>query len=139
MSAASIYLLDTNIISHMMREPQGLAAQRISTMASIEADVRLVTSVVVESELLFGLQKRSNPQWRQRLEATMSCLEILPLGSEVSACYALLRYSLEQQGQSIGPNDLLIAAHAMSLQATLVSADLAFARVPQLSLENWLI
>jgi len=51
----------------MMREPQGLAAQRILTMASIEADVRLVTSVVVESELLFGLQKRTNPQWRQRL------------------------------------------------------------------------
>ena len=101
MSAVSIYLLDTNIISHMMREPQGLASQRILTLAAKQAELRLVTSVVVESELLFGLQKRSNPQWRQRLELTLACLDILPLGSEVSVCYAQLRHNLEQQGHGM--------------------------------------
>ena len=138
MSAATTYLLDTNIISHMMRHPQGLAAQRVFQLAIQGASVQLCTSVVVDCELRFGLQRRSNPQWSLRFEAAMASLEICPLTPEVSAFYAKLRFSLEQQGQPMGPNDLLIAAHALSMKATLVSADLAFKRLPDLAVENWL-
>ena len=138
MSAVTTYLLDTNIISHMMRYPQGLAAQRVFQFVTQGASVQLCTSVVVDCELRFGLQRRSNPQWSLRFEAAMASIEICPLTPEVSAFYAKLRFSLEQQGQPMGPNDLLIAAHALSMKATLVSADLAFKRLPDLAVENWL-
>jgi tRNA(fMet)-specific endonuclease VapC len=72
------------------------------------------------------------------LAAQISRLAVLPLDEAVVAHYARLRAQLEAQGQSIGPNDTLIAAHALSLDATLVSADAEFARVPGLKLENWL-
>lgn len=138
MSPDTTYLLDTNIISHMMRYPQGVAAQRVLQFATQGASVQLCTSVVVDCELRFGLQRRSNPQWHLRFEAAMATLEICPLTPEVSAFYAKLRFSLEQQGQPMGPNDMLIAAHALSMKATLVSADTAFKRLPDLGVVNWL-
>ena len=138
MSAVTAYLLDTNIISHMMRYPQGVAAQRVFQFATEGASVQLCTSVVVDCELRVGLQKISSPQWRLRFDAAMASLAICPLTPEVSAFYAQLRHNMAQRGQPMGPNDLLIAAHALQLQATLVSADQAFARIPHLKIENWL-
>jgi len=132
------YLFDTNILSDMMRNPNGVASQRFQQIAKSTPDIRLCTSVVVQCELLFGLRRRTNPRWQTHYEKVLESVEILPLTSTVVPSYASLRSTLEAAGTPIGANDLLIAAHALALQATLVSADADFLRVPGLQLENWL-
>ena len=132
------YLFDTNILSDMMRNPNGVASQRFQQIAESAPDIRLCTSVVVQCELLFGLRRRTNPRWQTHYEKVLESVEILPLTSTVVPSYASLRSTLEAAGTPIGANDLLIAAHALTLQATLVSADADFLRVPGLQLENWL-
>ena len=69
----------------------------------------------------------------------MTSMPVLPLDDAVPAHYATIRAHLERQGTPIGPNDTLIAAHALALDATLVSANAEFARVPGLRVENWLL
>lgn len=132
------YLFDTNILSDMMRDPNGVASQRFQQIAKSTPDIRLCTSVVVQCELLFGMRRRTNPRWQTHYEKVLESVEILPLSSTVVPSYASLRGLLEAAGTPIGANDLLIAAHALTLQATLVSADGDFLRVPGLQLENWL-
>lgn len=132
------YLFDTNILSDMMRNPNGVASQRFQQIAKSTPGLRLCTSVVVQCELLFGLRRRTNPRWQTHYEKVLESVEILPLSSTVVPSYASLRGLLEAAGTPIGANDLLIAAHALALDATLVSADADFLRVPGLQLENWL-
>lgn len=133
-----LYLLDTNIISHIMRDPNGSAAQAMRARLQALGPCQLATSTVVQCELLFGLQKRPSPRMRGQYEIAMRPLLLLALDESVAPVYATLRSHLERAGTPIGPNDTLIAAHAMALGATLVSADAEFARVPGLKLENWL-
>jgi tRNA(fMet)-specific endonuclease VapC len=137
-TGAHTYLLDTNIISHVMRDPTGRVAQRIFGREEHEGSSGVCTSLVVQCELLFGLHKLPNPKWERQYRRAIASITVEPLGQEVVAHYATVRAYLEAQGQPIGPNDTLIAAHALSLGATLVSADAAFNRVPGLSVENWL-
>ncbi len=132
------YLLDTNILSDMMRNPSGIAAQRFQQVARSARNLRLCTSVVVQCELLFGLRRRTNPRWQMHYETVLASVELLPLNSTVVPSYANLRSLLELAGTPIGPNDTLIAAHALSIDATVVSADAEFLRVPGLRVENWL-
>lgn len=132
------YLLDTNILSDMMRNPQGIASQRFIEAITKKPDARLCTSVVVQCELLFGIRRRTHPRWQTHYERVLESVDVLPLDADVCAPYAALRSLLEAQGQPIGPNDALIAAHALSINATLVSADAEFRRVPGLRIENWL-
>jgi tRNA(fMet)-specific endonuclease VapC len=138
MSEPHIYFLDTNIISHMMREPAGLATQKFALVAAMDLTQGMVTSTVVLCELQFGLQRRPNFRLSAALDRILTGVEVLPLDIDVVPRYAQLRAALEQNGTPIGPNDTLIAAHALSLGATLVTADAEFARVPGLRLENWL-
>jgi tRNA(fMet)-specific endonuclease VapC len=137
-TSAHTYLLDTNIISHVMRNPTGLVAQRIFGREEQDGNSTVCTSLVVQCELLFGLHKLPNPKWERQYQRAMACITVEPLGQEVVAHYATVRAYLEAKGQPIGPNDTLIAAHALSLGATLVTADTEFARVPGLQVENWL-
>ena len=132
------YLLDTNILSDMMRNPTGTAAQRFQQVVRGTPNVRLCTSVVVQCELLFGLRRRTNPRWQTHYEKVLESVEILPLDSSAVPNYASLRAVLESAGTPIGPNDTLIAAQALSIKAILVSADAEFMRVPDLQVENWL-
>lgn len=133
-----MYLLDTNIISHMMREPVGRATQKFATVAALDLTQGMVTSTVVLCELQFGLQRKPNLRLSAALDRILTGVEVLPLDVDVVPHYAQLRAMLEQNGTPIGPNDTLIAAHALSLGATLVTADVEFARVPGLQVENWL-
>ena len=134
----SILFLDTNIISDMMRDLQGAAATR-AKLASIErGDDTLYTSTVVQCELEYGIARKSSPRLLAAYKAVMDTIEVLPLDPTVSAHYAQLRTHLEQCGTPIGPNDTFIAAHALALGATLVTADTEFTRVPGLKVENWL-
>jgi tRNA(fMet)-specific endonuclease VapC len=138
MSEPRIYLLDTNIISHMMREPAGRATQKFAAVAAMDLTQGVVTSTVVLCELQFGLQRRPNLRLSAALDRILTGVEVLSLDIDVVPRYALLRAVLEENGTPIGPNDTLIAAHALTLGATLVSADPEFARVPGLQVENWL-
>lgn len=132
------YLLDTNIISHIMKDGQSPQVQRYRTRLQREADCNLVTSVVVQCELLFGLARHPSARLQAAYELQMAQLDVLALDPSVCIHYAQLRAQLERKGTPIGANDTLIAAHALALGATLVSADTEFTRVPGLAVENWL-
>ena len=135
---STTYLLDTNIISHMMRETTGLATQRFNALARANSSLQLCTSVVVQCELEFGLVRMPNERLQRAYDRIVPLLDVLPLTSEISFHYAALRTQLESMGKPIDPNDALIAAHALALDATLVSADVEFLRVSGLKVENWL-
>ncbi len=135
---AHLYLLDTNIMSDMMRNPEGMAAQRLREVLTEDAPDTLCTSVIVQSELLFGLRRRTHPRWQTHYRLLLESVTVMPLEPEVAAHYAPLRTLLEQAGTPLNPNDTLIAAHALALGATLVTADAEFTRIPGLQVENWL-
>ena len=139
MSADSgILLLDTNIVSDLMKGDRGVAANRARQAIEAGRVQLLGISIVVQCELLYGLAKRPSPRLRAAYDIEMSKLEVFNLDAAVAVAYAQVRWRLEQQGTPIGPNDALIAAHALALGATLVSGDDAFERVPGLRVENWL-
>lgn len=130
------YLLDTNIVSSIARYPYGIAAQRLMIVGSQYVGV----SIVVACEIRFGLAKRPSSRLKQRLEQLLGEVALLKLESPVEEHYADIRNTLERAGTPIGPNDLLIAAHARALDLTLVTDNLSeFCRVPGLVVENWLI
>jgi tRNA(fMet)-specific endonuclease VapC len=133
-----LYLLDTNILSDMMRNPEGIAAQQFHKVLAVDDGGIVCTSVIVQYELLFGLRRQTHPRWMTHYLRLMDSVIVKPLEPQTARHYADLRTQLEQLGTPIGANDTLIAAHAMSLDATLVTAGAEFTRVPGLQVENWL-
>jgi tRNA(fMet)-specific endonuclease VapC len=132
------YLLDSNAISEMMRNPFGPVA-RIYRNKESDPDARLLTSIVSAGELRYGAAKKRSPLLSQRVDRMLSSIEIAPLAPDADAEYATLRAELERKGQLIGPNDMLIAAHALALDAILVTDNVReFKRVKGLRIENWL-
>lgn len=130
------YLLDTNIVSELVLRPHGMVAEKIAHVG----ERNVCTSIVVAGELRFGAVKRGSDQLTRQLETILSALEILPLEEPADRHYADVRNHLQKQGTIIGPNDLLIAAHALSLEMVVVTAnEREFSRVPSLSVENWLL
>lgn len=129
------YLLDTNVLSDLVRSPSGRAAQRIAVVG----DATVCTSIVVACELRYGAARSGSPKLAARIAGLLESLEVLPLDQEADRHYADVRIHLERTGQPIGPNDLLIAAHALALDLILVTHNVEeFARVPRLAIENWL-
>jgi tRNA(fMet)-specific endonuclease VapC len=129
------YLLDTNILSHLVKEPAGIVAHRIEAVG----EDAICTSIITASELRFGAEKKGSPRLSAQLEKVLSALEILPLEEPADRHYAAIRTHLQRIGQPIGYNDMFIAAHALALSLTLVTHNQAeFARVPGLTVENWL-
>jgi tRNA(fMet)-specific endonuclease VapC len=130
-----VYLLDTNVISEIAKNPAGLAAQRF---ASERRDM-LCTSVIVSAEVLFGLRNGAvAKQTSKAMLAVLDYLHVQALEPKVGEAYAEIRAAMKTTGHSITPNDFFIAAHAITLDATLVTADQAFRFVPRLNVENWL-
>jgi len=129
------YLLDTNVVSDLVRNPQGKAARHIREIG----EAQVCTSIVVAAELRYGAAKRSSPRLSAQLEAVLGALEVLPLERPADAAYGLLRTQLERAGTPIGANDLLIAAQAIALGCTIVTDnEKEFARILDLPRENWL-
>ncbi len=129
------YLLDTNILSDLVRNPQGLVAQKISDTG----ENCVCTSIIVASELRFGANKLGSNKWVTQLGIILSAIEILPLEEPADHHYGELRADLERRGSIMGPNDMLIAAHALMLDCVVVTAnEREFSRVPKLKVENWL-
>ncbi|HET8995681.1 MAG TPA: type II toxin-antitoxin system VapC family toxin [Acetobacteraceae bacterium] len=127
-------MLDTNIVSELIRNPAGKAAQRARALADSAC-----VSVIVAAELRYGCAGKGSPQLLRRVEAFLAEVPVLPFDVPADAAYGDIRAELEAAGQPIGANDLLIAAHARALAATVVTANVAeFARVPGLAVENWL-
>lgn len=128
-----LYLLDTNIVSHLLRQPQGVVARQIATVG--EASV--ATSVIVAAELRYGAAK--NPAFASRVEQILAAMEVLSFEPPADAFYASIRARLEADGNPIGGNDMLIAAQALALGRTVVTDnEREFRRVDGLKVENWL-
>ncbi|MCU0883165.1 MAG: PIN domain-containing protein [Hyphomonadaceae bacterium] len=130
------YLLDTNTISAIARDPLGLAAAR----AAAVDPAMLCTSVIVEAELLYGVTKQPDTRLAHRVAAALAVIPVLDFTREASAAYGPLRARLERDGQMIGGNDALIAAQCLAADCTLVTRNLReFSRVPDLRVENWIV
>ncbi len=135
MSVSLEYALDANILSDLVRNPQGAVAAQIKQVG----ENTVCTSIVVAAELRYGALKSNSAQLSERIELILSALEILPLEQPADHQYAVLRHHLTVQGTPIGPNDLLIAAHALANELTVVTANVGeFSRVPGLKVVNWL-
>ena len=129
------YLLDTNIISDLIRNPSGSAAQRLER--ADPADI--CTSIVVAAELRYGCAKKGSEKLLAKVESLLRTIPVIPLDIPADAKYGRIRAELEATGQTTGQNDLLIAAHASALDLTLVSDNIReFQRIRDLRLENWL-
>ena len=129
------YLLDTNIVSDLVRHPQGRVAQRIQDVG----DAEVATSIIVAAELRYGATKKGSTRLTEQLETVLSAMAVLPFEAPADTAYGLLRTRLEQAGQPIGGNDLLIAAHTLSLGYTIVTDnEREFGRIAGLLCENWL-
>lgn len=129
------YLLDTNIISDMIRHPDGLAARRIEQVGPKE----IFTSIIVAAELRYGCAKKGSPKLLARVEGVLAAIPVLPLDIPADAEYGSIRAELETAGQPIGMNDLLIASHAYALGLTLATDNThEFSRIRGLNVENWL-
>ena len=129
------YLLDTNILSDLVRNPDGFVAERIRGTG----DARVCTSIIVAAELRFGAEKKSSKRLAGQIATVLAAIEILPFAPPADARYALIRTTLEKAGRSIGANDLLIAAHTLTLGYTLVTDNAQeFRRIRGLAVENWL-
>jgi tRNA(fMet)-specific endonuclease VapC len=129
------YLLDTNILSELMRHPNGRVAKRIEQIGA----ERVCTSIVVLAEVRYGIAKSRSRRLSAQLAAILEGIDVLPFETPADAAYAKLRTAIEQHGTPIGANDMLVAAHALALGLTVVTDDeREFARVQGLSAENWL-
>jgi tRNA(fMet)-specific endonuclease VapC len=129
------YLLDTDLLSDLIRHPQGTVFNRI---ASAGEDTNC-TSILVAAELRFGAEKSGSSKLAARVDLILSALDVLPLEPPADRHYGEIRQRLASQGTPIGPNDLLIAAHALALDLTVVTANTReFSQVLGLRVDNWL-
>jgi tRNA(fMet)-specific endonuclease VapC len=129
------YLLDTNILSDLVRNPQGKVAQHIRKVG----EARVCTSIIVAAELRFGAAKKKSPKLSSQLEAVLGAIEVLPFETPADETYGTIRARLERLGRPIGGNDLLIASQALTLGYTVVTDNEdEFKRVENLQFENWL-
>jgi tRNA(fMet)-specific endonuclease VapC len=129
------YLLDTNIVSELVRNPQGPVTRRIREVG----EKRVCTSIIVAAELRYGAAKKGSKRLTAQLAAVLGALDVLPFEAPADSAYGALRARLEAAGQSIGGNDLLIAAQAVALGHTIVTDnEREFARIAGLPRENWL-
>lgn len=129
------YLLDTNIVSDLVLNPQGRAAKHVRKVG----ETKVCTSVVVAAELRYGAAKRASARLSQQLNLILGTLDIVALESPADEIYGTIRAKLEKSGKPIGGNDLLIAAQSIAMDCVLVTDnEREFSRVDGLMRENWL-
>jgi tRNA(fMet)-specific endonuclease VapC len=130
------YLLDTDTLVYIRRGRSGRARVRFDRLERGESAL----SVITYGELIYGIEKKATgPEPWQALEELTQMIQVLPLPPEAAKVYGSIRAELTVRGQLIGANDLWIAAHARSLDLTLVTNnEREFRRVPRLRIENWI-
>lgn len=129
------FMLDTNTCIYIIKKkPPDVIERFIQTEIS-----QIGISSITLSELSYGVSKSSKPEQNQiALAQFVAPLEILPYGDDAAQYYGTLRTHLEKQGTPIGSLDMLIAAHALSTDCTLVTNnEKEFVRIPNLKIENW--
>ena len=127
------YLLDTNVISHIM---QGRDAKLLAKLSKLPMGQAAISSVTL-AEIEYGIQRRGSPtKLRNALTQVMLHMDVLPWDASAATCYGELCSSLEAQGINLSDFDMMIAAHAAALKATLVSRDKAFAHLPKQRLKH---
>lgn len=133
------YMLDTNVLSHIM---QGRDAALLAQLTKVPVGQAVMSSVTL-AELEYGLHRKGQPaRLRNALTQVLLRVDVLPWDEDVATCYGEFCASLEAQGINLSDFDMMIAAHAVALDVTLVSRDKAFAQVPmgvkkRLRLEVW--
>lgn len=129
------FLLDTNIVSDLVRNPQGRTSAKIAELG----EDAVATSIIVAAELRYGAAKKGSQRLAAQLETILAALEIIPLETPADTTYGATRVALEAAGTPIGANDLLIAAQTLALDMVLVTNnEREFERVRGLKVENWL-
>lgn len=132
--AAAAWMLDTTVLSELIRDPRGSLATRAAT----EPAGSICTSIIVACELRFGAQRKGSAVLIERVDQLLDRIDVLPLDADVDRHYAAIRTALERSGTPIGSHDLFIAAHARCLDLKLVTRKLReFARVPGLRVIDW--
>ena len=128
-------LLDTNICIYLIKQELPHVEERFATLSFGDVGVSSITV----AELQYGVQKSHYPERnRQALEQFLMPLLIADFDNRAAEVYGSVRTALERQGTPIGPMDTLIAAHALSLDVTLVTNnEREFTRVPGLKVANW--
>jgi len=129
------YMLDTHVVSHIM---QGRDTALLTRLTTVPVD-QVVMSSVTLAELEYGLHRKGQPaRLRNALTQVLLRVDVLPWDDSVARCYGEFCSALETRGITLGDFDMMIAAHAVAANATLVSRDRAFAQVPErLRLEVW--
>ena len=128
-------MLDTNIVSDLLRNPDGSAAKRI---ADVGPDA-ICVSIITAAELRYGCAKKGSAKLAAYVEAILESVQVLAFDVPADAEYGGIRAELEATGKPIGPNDMLIAAHADAAGAILVTDNTGeFSRVRGLRVENWI-
>lgn len=128
-------MLDTNIVSSILRNRTGEAACRFRETIPGSAG----TSILVGAELRFGYLKTGSARMRDLVETFLADVEMAAWEEPCGIIYAKLRADLHRRGALIGPMDMLIAAHALALDAVLVTDnEREFGRVVGLKVENWI-
>jgi tRNA(fMet)-specific endonuclease VapC len=129
-------MLDTNIISDLIRNPQGRAAKRIARVG----EDNICTSIIVAAELRYRGAKSNSKRLLKAVDDLLGEIHVLPFEVPADAEYGGIRSELETAGKPIGGNNVLIAAHAYATGATIVTANTdEFKRIRGLNVENWLI
>jgi tRNA(fMet)-specific endonuclease VapC len=130
-----LYMLDTNTVSHLLRGHAAVATRLLSVPMAF-----LCISSITEGEMLFGLAKRPMAKsLHLAVQEFLRRVEVLPWDSAAAETYGSVRADLVSQGKTLAPLDLLIATHALSVGAVIVTNDQAFHQVPHLSIEDWTI
>lgn len=127
------YMLDTNTVSHFLKQHPAVTRQVIAKPMA-----NFCISAITEGELLFGLAKRPEARsLHQIVHEFLRRMDVLPWDSTTAEDYGNMRAELARKGTLLGSLDMLIAAHAISVDAVLVTSDQAFQQVADLVVEDW--
>lgn len=131
---SALYLLDTNIVSYLLKNQCPILRSKFEA-AGVKA---MAISCITEAEVFFGITKKAGaPRLKIAAEEFFSTASVLPWDSAAARTYGLLRAAQERKGRPLSTEDLMIAAHAMSLNLILVTSDTAFSFVDGLQIEDW--
>ncbi len=131
----TLHLLDTNIVSHIIRRDQTVVQKRLRELGTEDVAI----SAVTKGEMLYGLAKRTKPYGlEQAINLVLETIVVLPWTSQIAETYGTFKAQCNARGFSLSDLDMMIAAHAVSLGAVLVSRDKAFGHIgDELKVVDW--